>query len=248
MGEADTEERGFWRTWPRAAYLSNNTKRKQQTLRIVSSCLSSFSETDWVTSTNITQTSLGLHVQWMTRLCGTQWCCPLDYVFGSLAFWHHSNFERRPMSTSGSCSRLNAGCGLEENDPAVSLQGSCLRTAPSPDGRESSFFELYPCEPVHGGALSTHVRKHLPSFFAFVFSFLALSRWCKAQTCESCLGKCMCLFTSVSGRELLGCWRTGRRQNGLSYTQLHHWSFRLPCCPGNSMFWAVQFLICQQGQ
>lgn len=74
------------------------------------------------------------------------------------------------MSTSGSCCRLNAGCGLEENDPAVSLQGSCLGTDPSPDGRESSFFELYPCEPVHGGALSTRVRKHLPSFLLLCFS------------------------------------------------------------------------------
>lgn len=75
------------------------------------------------------------------------------------------------MPTSGWCSRLTAGYGLEENDHAVSLQGSCI---------QCPFFQMAgsgvcsALRPVHGGALSMSVRMCLPSFFfAFVFSFLS---------------------------------------------------------------------------
>lgn len=134
--------------------------------------------------------------------CWTLGCCPTDCISSSLAFWHHGSFEGRAMPTSGWCSRLTAGYGLEENDHAVSLQGSFMQCPSFQMAGSGVCSALRPCEMVHGGALSMRVRTCLPSFFfAFVFSFLSSLGWCKAQTCGSSLEKIMCLFTSAASNE-----------------------------------------------
>lgn len=112
----------------------------------------------------------------------------------------HRCFQLTGILTSQQLwSRLNAGFGLEENNHAVSLQGSCMEFPPLLMAGSGVCSALYPCELEHGCALSMCMRKCLLSFFAFVFFSLALfndvrlrhvkAGWGKARACSRVQGR-----------------------------------------------------------
>lgn len=195
------------------------------------------------------QTSPWLYVQWMTRLLDSGLLSHgLHFQFTgfltSQQFWRQSHAHFRVV--------FSIDCWIWLRGKWSRCKSSRLLHTMSlfPDGREWCLFS------VASSARRCIVNEcenvsplFLLCFCVFLPFFIGVMQ---GSDMWKLSGENLVLvhFSSIQwaeGNSLL-FWCPGRGQNGLWYPHLHHWSFRLPCCPCNLMFWAVQFLICQQGQ